>query len=149
MAALPLSEVVSIVEAEGERLRAEFYRDDRPRGEGGKCPVDRELEEVLKEKLRALVDCAFVGEETGSSPGGKQGWTWLVDPHDGTFEFLAGRRGSAISVGLWRGGARVLGVVHAPEPPDRGPDTIAWAEGAPLQRNGRPIQVDLSNRKLA
>src|SRR6185503_10533636 len=46
-------------------------------------------------------------------------------------------------------GAPVLGVVHAPDPPDRGPDTIAWAEGAPLQRNGRPLEVDLSNRKLA
>ena len=153
MAALPLSEVVSIVEAEGERLRAEFYREDGPRGERGNCPVDREIEESLRTKLRALVECAFVGEETGSVPGAASGatagWTWLVDPHDGTFEFLAGRRGSAISVALLRQGTPVLGVVHAPDPPDRGPDTIAWAEGAPLQRNGIPLQVDLSNRKLA
>src|SRR5437762_1675859 len=47
-----------------------------------------------------------------------------------------------------REGKPVRGVVHAPDPPDRGPDTIAWAEGAPLQRNGRPLQVDLSQRKL-
>jgi len=144
-----LAEVISAVEAEGERLRAEFYRAGGPRGERGNCPVDKEIEESLRKVLCGLVDCAFVGEETGSTPGARAGWTWLVDPHDGTFEFLAGRRGSSISVALLREGAPVLGVVHAPDPPDRGPDTIAWAEGAPLQRNGRPLQVDLSNRKLA
>jgi ADP-ribosylglycohydrolase/fructose-1,6-bisphosphatase/inositol monophosphatase family enzyme len=149
MAALPLAEVISAVEAEGERLRAEFYRAGGPRGARGSCPVDKEIEESLRKTLRGLVDCAFVGEETGSTPGSRAGWTWLVDPHDGTFEFLSGRRGSSISVALLREGVPVLGVVHAPEPPDRGADTIAWAEGAQLQRNGKPLQVDLSQRKLA
>src|SRR5258706_2894670 len=149
MAALPLAEVVRLVEAEGVRLRAEFYRAGGPRGERGNCPLDREIEESLRKGLCGLVDCAFGGEETEGTPGPKGGWTWLVDPDDGTFEFLAGRRGSAISVALLREGVPVLGVVHAPDPPDRGADTIAWAEGAPLQRNGKPLQVDLSQRKLA
>jgi len=149
MAALPLSEVIGLVEAEGLRLRAEFYRAGGPRGSRGTCPVDKEIEERLREALRRLVDCTFVGEETGSTPGARAGWVWLVDPHDGTFEFNAGRRGSAISVALLREGVPVLGVVHAPDPPERGPDTIAWAEGARLQRNGQPIEVDLSGRKLA
>src|SRR5258706_5656575 len=149
MAALPLAEVVRLVEAEGVRLRAEFYRAGGPRGERGNCPLDREIEESLRKGLCGLVHCAFVGEETAGTQGGRAGWTWLVDPHDGTFEFLAGRRGSAISVALLREGVPVLGVVHAPDPPDRGADTIAWAEGSPLQRNGKPLQVDLSQRKLA
>src|SRR5262245_49708880 len=148
MAALPLAEVIAAVEAEGARLRAEFHRAEGPRGSRGKCPVDVEIEQELRRKLLALVDCAFVGEETGATEGGAKGMTWLVDPHDGTFEFTSGRRGSAISVALLREGAPVLAVVHAPEPPDRGADTIAWAEGAPLQRSGRPLQVDLSQRKL-
>jgi ADP-ribosylglycohydrolase len=42
----------------------------------------------------------------------------------------------------------VLAIVHAPDSPDRGPDTIAWAEGRPLVRNGRPVEVDLSSRIL-
>src|SRR6185503_10824702 len=141
MGASPLAAVIAAVEAEGKRLLAEFYRAEGPRGSGGKCPVDTEIEQELRRKLLALVDCAFVGEEKGMA--------WLVDPHDGTFEFHAGRRGSAISVALLRGGVPVLGVVHAPDSPDRGPDTVAWAEGARLQRNGRPIDVDLSQRKLA
>jgi len=149
MAALPLPEVIRLVEAAGKRLRAEFYQADGPRGRRGSCPVDVEIEQDLRRELCKLVDCAFVGEETGTGAGPVKGMTWLVDPHDGTFEYTAGRRGSAVSVALLRDGTPVLGVVHAPDPPDRGPDTIAWAEGARLQRNGRALEVDLSQRKLA
>jgi ADP-ribosylglycohydrolase len=40
-------------------------------------------------------------------------------------------------------------VVHSPLSPDRGRDTIAWAEGAgPIQRNGKALAVDLSQRLL-
>src|SRR4051812_22621643 len=95
--------------------------------------------------LQALIPAQFCGEECAVTPGTRAGWTWLVDPHDGTFEFTAGRRGSAISVGLVREGVPVLGVVHAPDAPDRGADTIAWAEGAgPILRNGRPVHTNLA-----
>ena len=145
-----LREVVAAVEAEGERLRAEFYAPAGPRGRRGNCPADREIEQRLQVALQALVPAQFCGEECAITPGTREGWVWLVDPHDGTFEFTAGRRGSAISVALVREGTPVLGVVHAPDAPDRGPDTIAWAEGAgPLQRNGKPVQSDLSRQELS
>jgi myo-inositol-1(or 4)-monophosphatase len=74
----------------------------------------------------------------------------MVDPQDGTFEFTSGKRGSAVSVGLIKNQVAVLGVVCSPLSPDRGRDTIAWAEGAgPLLRNGKPVSVDLSQRLLA
>ena len=145
----PLREVVAAVEAEGRRLRAEFYRAGGPRGRRGSCPVDVEIEEALRVSLTKFIDCAFAGEETSPTQGSLKDHIWLVDPHDGTYEFLAGRRGSAISVALLREGAPVLAVVHAPDPPDRGPDTIAWAEGCgPLQRNGIPVEIDLSRKNL-
>lgn len=144
-----LQRVIAAVEEEGKRLREEFHRPDGPRGHRGHCEVDKEIEERLREKLLAIVPCHFVGEETGMTAGTQDGWTWLVDPHDGTFEFMAGRRGSAVSVGLLRGGIPVLGVVCCPMSPDRGRDTIAWAEGAPaILRNGRPVRNDLSRRAL-
>src|SRR4051812_13909133 len=114
MARLPLAEVIAAVEAEGAQLRAEFYRAEGPRGRRGSCPADVEVEERLKASLCALVDCAFVGEETEARSGGADGWSWCVDPHDGTTEFLSGRRGSAVSVALLHDGIPVLGVVHAP-----------------------------------
>jgi ADP-ribosylglycohydrolase/fructose-1,6-bisphosphatase/inositol monophosphatase family enzyme len=141
-----LQEVIAAVEAEGRRLRAEFYAPQGPRGRRGSCPADREIEERLQVALQALVPAKFCGEECAVTPGTRDGWAWLVDPHDGTFEFTAGRRGSAISVGLVREGVPVLGVVHAPDAPDRGPDTIAWAEGAgPILRNGRPVHTNLAS----
>ena len=108
------------------------------------------MEARLRSGLQALVPCDFLGEETGASPGTHPGHLWLVDPQDGTSEFLKGRRGSAVSVALLRDRVPVLGVVHAPFAPDRGPDTIAWMQGAgPIVRNGKPIFPDLANRRFA
>ncbi|HEY5899417.1 MAG TPA: inositol monophosphatase family protein [Burkholderiales bacterium] len=144
-----LERVIAAVEAEGERLRAEFYAPQGPRGRRGSCPLDREIEERLQVALQALLPARFCGEECAASAGTREGWVWLVDPHDGTFEYTAGRRGSAVSVGLVRDGVPVLGVVHAPDAPDRGPDTIAWAEGTDgIWRNGKRIRIDLSKEEL-
>jgi ADP-ribosyl-[dinitrogen reductase] hydrolase len=145
-----LSRVVAAVEEEAERLRQEFYRPDGPRGRRGHCEADREIEERLRAKLQAILPCQFAGEETGMSAGTEPGFTWLVDPQDGTFEFMSGRRGSAVSVALLRGITPVMGVVCAPLSPDRGRDTIAWAEGAPaILRNGQAVKSDLSRRRFA
>jgi ADP-ribosyl-[dinitrogen reductase] hydrolase len=143
-----LDKVVAAVEAQAHRLVEEFHRSVGPRGHKSHCDVDREIEEALRESLQAILPAAFAGEETGMSAGAKPGYTWLVDPHDGTYDFMQGRRGSAISVALLRGAAPVLGVVCSPMPPDRGRDTIAWAEGASLVRNGRPVNNDLSRQSL-
>jgi ADP-ribosyl-[dinitrogen reductase] hydrolase len=145
-----LAAVIAAVEAEGDCLAAEFLRGDGPRGRRGSAPIDREMEERLCEKLQRLVPCAFAGEESGFHEGKIKDSVWMVDPHDGTFEFTSGKRGSAISVGLIKNQIAVLGVVCSPLSPDRGRDTIAWAEGAgPLLRNGKPVSVDLSQRLLA
>ncbi len=144
-----LTAVIAAVEAEGELLAAEFLRPDGPRGRRGSAPIDHEMEERLRDKLQALVPCPFVGEETGLTPGPDQTSVWIVDPHDGTFEFTSGKRGSAVSVALLTNSIPVLGVVCSPLSPDRGRDTIAWAEDAgPLLRNGKPVSVDLSQRLL-
>ena len=144
--------VIAAVEEEGERLREEFYRTDGPRGRRGNAPIDTEIEERLRGKLQALVPCAFAGEETGATAqigSSHAQWLWLVDPHDGTYEFLQGRRGSAISVALLKDNIPVLGVVCSPLAPDRGRDTIAWAEGVQgVLRNGVSIKTELSGRSL-
>jgi ADP-ribosylglycohydrolase/fructose-1,6-bisphosphatase/inositol monophosphatase family enzyme len=144
-----LDKVVAAVEGEAERLVEEFHRAGGPRGHGSHCEVDREIEERLRQGLQAILPAAFAGEETGMSSGAKPGFTWVVDPHDGTYEFMQGRRGSAISVALLRGVQPVLGVVCSPMAPDRGHDTIAWAEGErSILRNGRPVTNDLSRQAI-
>jgi ADP-ribosylglycohydrolase/fructose-1,6-bisphosphatase/inositol monophosphatase family enzyme len=147
---LPLPEVIAAVEEQGRRLRAEFHAPQGPRGRRGSCPVDGEIERALKSRLQSIFDADFAGEETARAKGSESGFVWLVDPHDGTWDFMNGRRGSAISVALLRGGLPVLGVVHAPDAPDRGPDTIAWAEGMEgVVRNGLAVKPPLGGKHLA
>lgn len=98
--------------------------------------------------LQAL-DADFWGEETGQRLTG-QSYCWVVDPHDGTRDFLLGLQGSSISVALLRDRQPVLGVVCAPISSDRGRDCLAWAEGLPhLLRNGKPHPVNLSHAELS
>src|ERR1700760_683864 len=145
-----LPAVIDLVTQAGIRLAAEFSRPDGPRA-GGKetAPIDSEIELFLRARLTTLLPARFVGEEEGVLAAEANGYCWVVDPHDGTRAFLEGRRGSAISVALLRQGTPVLAVVYAPTSPDRGPDMIAWAEGAGIARNGTPVRVDLSDRDLA
>lgn len=134
-----LPAVAEAVSEVGAMIRAEFHHGGGPRGSGSKAPVDTEVELVLKDRLLGLHSCSFVGEETGRvrASGGD---VWVVDPQDGTTDFLAGRRGSAISVALLRAGRPILGVVFAPLAPDDRGDLIAWAEGDVLTRNGSPVR---------
>lgn len=144
-----LPAVVAAAEAAGRLLAAEFARPGGPRGAGSHADIDREIEVGLRDGLLELLPARWLGEETGADlgPGGAD--CWVVDPNDGTSAFLAGHRGSAVCIALLRGGVPVLGVVHAPLSPDRGPDTIAWAEGMDhLLRNGRPVAPRLARGAL-
>jgi len=144
-----LTQAVASAEQAGEELAAEYRRPGGPRGARGKAPVDVEMEIGLRAALKAALDCDFLGEETGLARGTVPGYRWIVDPHDGTSDFLKGYRGSSVSVGLLRGSTPVLGVVHSPLSPDRGRETFAWAEGGALTRNGVALSADLEKRRLA
>ncbi|HCL4366283.1 TPA: inositol monophosphatase [Pseudomonas aeruginosa] len=144
-----LPRVIESVIAAGRILAAEWQRPDGPRGRDDKADVDIEIEHVLRANLLAIIDCDFWGEETVSRLTGDE-LCWVVDPNDGTADFLKGNRGSAISVGLLRNAEPVLGVVYAPVTDERGPDCIAWEAGLPdLLRNGRPIKRCISHQTLA
>jgi len=142
--------VIAVVEAAGAMVAAEFCRPGGPRfSDHVTAPVDHEAELMLRDRLTGLLPARFVGEEAGVLDAPANGFCWVVDPHDGTRAFLEGRRGSAVSVALLRDESPVLGVVFAPLSPDRGPDLIAWAEGAAITRNGVPVANDLRGRTLA
>lgn len=138
-----MERVVDRVLSAGKLLAAEWERPNGPRGSADKAEVDVEIEVVLRRNLLALLDCDFWGEETGSRLTGHE-FCWVVDPNDGTSDFLRGRRGSAVSVGLLRNAVPVLGVVYAPVTDDRGPDCISWANGlGGILRNGHLLNARL------
>lgn len=144
-----LEKVIQVVGRAGRLLVQEWERPTGPRGSGDKAPIDVEIEEQLRPALLSLLACDFWGEETGQTLTGHS-FCWVVDPNDGTVDFIRGLKGSSISVGLLRDSKPVLGVVYAPVLEGRPGDCIAWAEGlSHILRNGSPVKVDLGRLSLS
>ena len=77
--------------------------------------ADRRAEEILCAELAAArPGYGFVGEEGGRREGTDGTHTWIVDPLDGTSNFLHGIPHFAISIGLEREGMIVAGLVYNP-----------------------------------
>jgi ADP-ribosylglycohydrolase/fructose-1,6-bisphosphatase/inositol monophosphatase family enzyme len=129
----------------GDILRRDRQRPGGPRGHVDKAEADVEAEHAIRARLRAVGShWNFLGEETGPTEGRAGAPWWLVDPNDGTRDYLLGRRGSAVSIALVVGGVPRLGVVFVFAYPDDAGDLFAWAEGCgPLRRNRDPVQTPL------
>ncbi|MDR3376020.1 MAG: inositol monophosphatase family protein [Ancalomicrobiaceae bacterium] len=77
--------------------------------------ADRRSEEILKQELmKARPGYGFLLEEQGVIEGTDDQHRWLIDPLDGTTNFLHGIPQFAISVALERQGQLVAGVVYNP-----------------------------------
>ena len=71
--------------------------------------VDTETERLLRDRLAELRPGEHIlGEEEGGSTAGRDGLTWVLDPIDGTVNFVYGIEAYAVSVGVQRDG-RVIG----------------------------------------
>jgi myo-inositol-1(or 4)-monophosphatase len=78
--------------------------------------ADLKAERVLRDELhKARPDYAFLMEESGAQAGSPESdRCWIVDPLDGTTNFLHGLPHFAISIGLTEGGQVIAGVVYDP-----------------------------------
>jgi len=97
--------------------------------------ADLEVDRFLRRELAALLpSAAWLSEESVDDKGRTDsGLIWLVDPIDGTRDFVRGRPGWAISVALVSSGKPLIGVLVAPA---RGEEWVAEAgKGSTL--NGR------------
>lgn len=98
--------------------------------------IDRRAEAVIRRRLRAAFpDHAFTGEESGCS--GDCPCRWIVDPLDGTMNYVHGYPYYAVSLALTVDGRVVLGVVA--DPVRREVFHAVRGRGAFL--NGRPLRV--------
>ena len=76
--------------------------------------ADREAERAIRELLHAeRPDDGLLAEE-GSQSDGDSGRRWIVDPLDGTINFLYGFPAWAVSIALEDGDGLAVGVVHSP-----------------------------------
>src|ERR1700694_5759160 len=77
--------------------------------------ADKRAEQMLLEDLtKARPGYGFIGEEGGAREGQDKTHTWIVDPLDGTTNFLHGIPPFAISIGLQRGGVMIAGLIYNP-----------------------------------
>src|ERR1700674_454828 len=77
--------------------------------------ADHRAEEMLHSDLtKARPGYGFIGEEGGTREGDDKSHTWIVDPLDGTTNFLHGIPQFAISIALERDGVIVAGLVYNP-----------------------------------
>ncbi len=143
-----LDEATAAARAAGELLRADFHRPGGPRGAVDKAEADVEAEQLIRNWLTGLFpEWGFLGEELGRVPALAGAPIWLVDPNDGTRDYLVGRRGSSVSIGLVVDGRPVLGVIYSFAYPDDAGDLFTWAEGCgPFRRNGVAVDVTLPER---
>ena len=88
-----LSGVITCVERAGDMLVAEFHRIPGHEATAGKPTSIRRSSSCCASSCWPLLRCRFVGEETGSPGPSDPRFCWIVDPHDGTSEFLQGQRG--------------------------------------------------------
>src|SRR5947209_16587217 len=77
--------------------------------------ADKRAEEMLCDDLaKARPGYGFIGEEGGAREGADKSHTWIVDPLDGTTNFLHGIPQFAISIALQREGTIIAGVIYNP-----------------------------------
>lgn len=106
--------------------------------------VDREAERRLVSGLSDLIQGAGFITEEGTVKNERKEWSWVIDPLDGTTNFIHGLPIYAVSIGLLKGDEVVLGVVY-----ECGRDECFTAvRGGGAFCNGQPIRVS-GKSKLA
>ena len=103
------------------------------------CEADIAVDSFLKRELGALLPSAgWLSEETGDDHARlDHSLIWLVDPIDGTRDFIRGRTGWAVSVALVSAGRPLIGALAAPA---RGESWLAVA-GQGATRNGARLHA--------
>lgn len=140
--------------AEAGQLLASWRRDERPEVVQTKSSptdvvtqMDRRAEALITERIRAVrPGDTILGEEGGQTLGatGRGGAEpapvrWIVDPLDGTVNYLYGLPGWAVSIAAEVDGTIVAGVVEMPRLGER--FTAAAGGGAWLHRDGTAVAL--------
>ena len=100
--------------------------------------ADRNVEQLINECVSASFgDDGFLGEEYGLNEG-ISGYTWVVDPIDGTSPFVNGMPNWCVSIAVLKDGEPVIGVIQAP----CFDELYASAKGQGATLNGKKLLLD-------
>lgn len=99
--------------------------------------VDKQAEKILVEGLKKLIpDSGFIAEEDTAGETNSD-WRWIIDPLDGTTNFISNIYPVSVSVALQYKQKTIAGVIY-----EIGQDELFYAfEGEKAMLNGKPISV--------
>ena len=128
-------EAAALLMAGVDRVRESI--DTKSTGTDMVTEMDRASERLLVDGILASrPEDGVLGEE-GTDRTGSSGVRWVLDPLDGTTNYLYGHAGFAVSIGVLVDGRSVAAVVH--DPLQR--DVFTATLGGGAHRNGRPVHV--------
>lgn len=136
---LPAVEAAAIAAGQViERVRAGHVAVDQKGDAGPVTEADRQADALLKARLTSLLPAAWLSEETADAPARLAAdRLWVVDPLDGTKEFIRGLPEYVVAIALVEAGRPVLAVVHNPATGE----TWSALRGGGATREGRPLRV--------
>lgn len=104
--------------------------------------VDKTAEKMIVDKLEALIpESGFITEEETSTKIGEK-YNWIIDPLDGTTNFIHSVPCFCVSIGLKRNDELILGVIY-----EINLDELFYAwEGSKAYLNGKEIQVSKTKK---
>ncbi|MEE4189838.1 MAG: inositol monophosphatase family protein [Roseobacter sp.] len=106
--------------------------------------ADKNVELLTRELLaKAFPDDAIVGEEHAPTPG-TSGFTWVIDPIDGTTNFINGIPAWTVVIAGVQDGKTKVGVIHDP----CNNETFVATAGKGAFRNGAPLTLE-DSRKIS
>jgi myo-inositol-1(or 4)-monophosphatase len=144
-----LSAIIDAARAAGAVIQEVRSRDFAVASKGAAGPVteaDHRADALLRQRLLDLEPAGWLSEETADHRDrlGKSR-LWVVDPLDGTREFIQGLPEYAVAIALVDRGEPVLAVVHNPATGDM----FAAERGGGTTRNGDAVHVAEGRRCLA
>jgi myo-inositol-1(or 4)-monophosphatase len=99
--------------------------------------ADREVEALIRARVAALFPGdGFLGEEMGVQAG-TSGFTWVIDPIDGTSPFIAGLPHWCVAIALQQGPETVAAVTHLP----MADEVFSVRQGGGVRLNGVALQL--------
>ena len=104
-------DVVKTGSSEFNQNILKYKRLEENLGKEVKLIADRELNSVMLQKLKKLSSFNILSEENDEKVLNQNDYNWILDPLDGSFNYLRGIPIYCISLGLWKGLEPVLGVV--------------------------------------
>lgn len=140
-----LIDVVAAAAREAGQLALDRWQTDFKRWEKAAgspvCEIDLAVDELLKARLGAIApDAGWLSEETADNADRLDNQRlWVVDPIDGTRDYLRGRPGWCVSVALVESGVPTIGVLDAPARDE------VWlaAAGRGATRNGMALRASM------